>query len=176
MKIKPGDKVRLTGTSWPPEMSGPLHWGSIQEVESVAEDGDLQFAGCYGGHWFVECESFKVELIEEQKMTENYVGALVEVEIDPEYTVRLRVAKQDRDWLSSSTPRTVGTEGRKVTVIEPAPIPEPLNGEVWRSSSDPSYTFTWDDLNAVWRSSLSSHAYTAHPLKMGYIKIAEGVA
>ena len=34
-------------------------------------------------------------------MTENYVGALVEVEIDPEYTVRLRVAKQDRDWLSS---------------------------------------------------------------------------
>ena len=109
-------------------------------------------------------------------MTENYVGALVEVEIDPEYTVRLRVAKQDRDWLSSSTPRTVGTEGRKVTVIEPAPLPEPLNGEVWRSSSDPSYTFTWDDLNAVWRSSHSSHAYTAHPSKMGYLKIAEGVA
>ena len=109
-------------------------------------------------------------------MTENYVGALVEVEIDPEYTVRLRVAKQDRDWLSSSTPRTVGTEGRKVTVIEPAPIPEPMNGEVWRSRSDPSYTFTWDDPYAVWRSSHSSHAYTAHPLKMGYVKIAEGVA
>ena len=109
-------------------------------------------------------------------MTENYVGALVEVEIDPEYIVRLRVKKQAGDTLSSSRYHHANTEGRKVTVIEPAPIPEPLNGEVWRSSSDPSHTFTWDDLNAVWRSSHSSHAYTAHPLKMGYVKIAEGVA
>ena len=109
-------------------------------------------------------------------MTENYVGALVEVEIDLGYTVKLRVEGQTDKLLSSNTKRHVLYKGRKVTVIEPAPLPEPLNGEVWRSSSDPSYTFTWDDLNAVWRSSLSSHAYTAHPSKMGYVKIAEGVA
>ena len=109
-------------------------------------------------------------------MTENYVGALVEVEITPEYIVRLRVKNQAGDWIAASPHHHARIAGRKVTVIEPTPIPEPLNGEVWRSSSDPSYTFTWDDLNAVWRSSLSSHAYTAHPSKMGYVKIAEGVA
>ena len=109
-------------------------------------------------------------------MTENYVGALVEVELAPEYIVRLRVKEQAHGLLGSGDNLHVVFRGKKVTVIEPAPIPEPLNGEVWRSSSDPSYTFTWDDLNAVWRSSLSSHAYTAHPSKMGYVKIAEGVA
>lgn len=109
-------------------------------------------------------------------MTENYVGALVEIEIDPEYIVRLRVKEQGSGLLFLSSSLCIPFEGRKVTVIEPAPIPEPLSGEVWRSRSDPSYTFTWDDLNAVWRSSLSSQAYTAHPSKMGYVKIAEGVA
>ena len=109
-------------------------------------------------------------------MTENYVGALVEVEIDPESFVRLRVKEQNGGLLSSDDSLHVGFHGRKVTVIEPAPTPAPLNGEVWRSRSGPSYTFTWDDPNAVWRSSHSSHAYTAHPLKMGYVKIAEGVA
>ena len=109
-------------------------------------------------------------------MTENYVGALVEVEIDPEYTVRLRVAKQDRDWLSSSTPRTVGTEGRKVTVIEPAPLSEPLNGEVWRLLKNPQYTYTWDDSESVWRNSHHDYITKTHPSERGYVKIAEGVA
>lgn len=109
-------------------------------------------------------------------MTENYVGALVEVEIDPESFVRLRVKEQNGGLLSSDDSLHVGFHGRKVTVIEPAPIPEPLNGEVWRSPSSPNRTLTWDPQLAAWRGSFTSACFTAHPSKMGYVKIAEGVA
>lgn len=109
-------------------------------------------------------------------MTENYVGALVEVEVDPEYIVRLRVTEQDEKLLGSSGNNQVTTHGRKVTVIEPAPIPEPLNGEVWRSQRNPELTYTWDSFYAAWTGNHLGYSTRTHPSTLGYVKIAEGVA
>ena len=109
-------------------------------------------------------------------MTENYVGALVEVEIDLGYTVKLRVEGQTDKLLSSNTKHAVWYKGRKVTVIEPAPIPDQLNGEVWRSPKSPQYTYTWDEVCAVWRGSHDNWFTQTHPSAAGYVKIAEGVA
>lgn len=109
-------------------------------------------------------------------MIENYVGALVEVEIDPEYIVRLRVNKQTDSKLIANALHCVDLRGRKVTVIEPAPIPEPLNGEVWRSAMTPGCTFTWDGEYGAWFSSQCGCSTISHPSARGYVKIAEGVA
>lgn len=109
-------------------------------------------------------------------MTENYVGALVEVELDPEYIVVLRVNRQAGDTLSSRCSHHINTEGKKVTVIEPAPIPEPLNGEVWRSERNPELTFTRVSFDAAWTGNQHGYSTRTHPSELGYVKIAEGVA
>ena len=109
-------------------------------------------------------------------MTENYVGALVEVEVDLGYTVKLRVEGQTDKLLSSNTKHHVWYKGRKVTVIESAPIPEPMNGEVWRSERNPELTFTRVSFDAAWTGNQHGYSTRTHPSELGYVKIAEGVA